>query len=92
MAQNFLIIRPSLDHFKITRYDSQQIIEIMRNSSGKLANRLHFLCLDQSGLGPFAFRYFLHQHIVGARQFARPFGNTGFKIGVEMREPFLSQL
>ena len=39
------VIMSQQQQVAMTRYRGQQIVEIMRNASGQLANRLHFLTL-----------------------------------------------
>jgi hypothetical protein len=46
---------------EIAHHRHQQIVEIMRDAAGELADRLHLLRLPQLLLGPFAGRDLLHQ-------------------------------
>jgi hypothetical protein len=61
-----VVVGPPLDHFQIAGHHRQQIVEVMRDAAGQLADRFHLLRLDQCRLRPFAFGHFLHQHVVGA--------------------------
>ena len=46
---------------EITHHRHQQIVEVMRDAAGELADRLHLLCLPQLLLRLFAGGDFLHQ-------------------------------
>ena len=59
-----------LNQFKTADNHRQQVIKIMRQAAGQLADRFHFLAVNQRLLQPFAFgsvEYHVHQPAPGNR-------------------------
>ncbi len=70
-----------LDHLEIAQNNGQQIIEIMGDTAGELADRIKLLRMAQRFLGTRALGAFGDELPVLFRQFAR-----------SIRDPFLEQL
>ena len=78
---------------EVAHHRHQQIVEIMRDAAGELADGLHLLRLAQLLLRPFARRDFLHQ-VGGALldplfQRRRQFGQRG-ALGRQLRQQILA--
>jgi hypothetical protein len=71
------------DELQVHAHHVQQVVEVVSDPAGQAADRFHLLRLRKRGLRAFAFRYFLHQAVIRARQLARARGNAPFQLAVQ---------
>ncbi len=55
ISQWIVFFHLHLDNMTISYHCRQDIIEVMGNASGKLADRFHLLCLEKLGIQLFFF-------------------------------------
>ena len=60
------------EHFGVALDDGQEIVEVVRDASGQLADRFHFLCLSKAQLHPLLLRDVEHEAVPDHRAVGKP--------------------
>ena len=94
LQDTFANILLGLEKLDIAANDGEEIIEIVGDAAGELADGLHFLGLTESLLRPGAFGHFLLQLFIGNLEFVRAFRDHSFQFpsagaGFLLELPFL---
>ena len=76
---------------EISHHRHQQVVEIMRDAAGQLADRLEFLRLPQLFLGTFALCHLGHHGDLHFPEFGRAFGDAFLEDFLLPKLPFLLQ-
>jgi hypothetical protein len=74
-----LVVNAHPDQLEVSRNCHQEIVEVMRDTPGELAQGFHLLRLTERGFGSLAFRHLSHQPLVRFRQLFGALLHTPFE-------------
>ena len=84
-----MVVAAALNELQIAGDNGQQIVEVVRDTAGKLANGFHFLRLDKRRLGALTLGHLLHQQVVGSGEFVGALADATLEGCVEQPQPLL---
>ncbi len=78
------VLGPPLDEVEVADDHRQQVVEVVRDAAGQLADRVHLLRLGERRLGAFALGDLLGQTVVRCRQRIGAFGDARLEHRVQV--------